>query len=182
MKKLFVFILCLAGLFVQPKALGYYKEAAYPPAEIETEVLLARIWVNEAGFATKNWRDHAGIAHVLRRVGKGEITHNAVCAYSNFTLCRPRRGKRRYINHLYKNGEQPKYWPSHLDWELYRKSWLKLIERSGQYMKRTPRACLDGHPYHWGAKGFRRDFWLSEGWRELNCPGAKNAFWAPPRR
>ena len=76
-------------------------------AEVSTEVLLARLWVNEAGFETSYWRDHAGICDVIRATGGGgEITSDAICTYAG-RLCSERTDRRAYINNLNEAGEKP---------------------------------------------------------------------------
>ena len=152
-------------------------------AEVSTEVLLARLWVNEAGFETSYWRDHAGICDVIRATGGGgEITSDAICTYAG-RLCSERTDRRAYINNLNEAGEKPEGWPdTHLSWPDYREKWLFLIERAKRFKRWNPRPCIQPRrARHWGARGFRRDYWLSRGWIELTCPGARNSFWARPR-
>lgn len=145
-----------------------------------TAILLARLWVNEAGFETGRWRDHAGIADVIRYVGGGTIDKEAICDYSRNLLCRKRSDRRSYINYLDESGEAPEGWPGSMNWENYRARWLRLIRRAEAYIRWTPVPCLERvRPRHWGAPGFRQEELSSAGWTSLTCPGAYNVFWAP---
>jgi hypothetical protein len=167
------------------------QEPAGEPVE-EIDLLVAKVYVNETGLNLSHWRDHAGITHILRITGGREITREGICAYTGIICASRRRDSRRYINELNASGDEPRHWPSNLNWERdYRRTWLRYLERARSYRRATPRPChrqtladgirVTGWPRHWGTIGFRRDYWNSVGWVELECPGAINAFWAPPR-
>lgn len=148
--------------------------------DVPTHVLLARLWVNEAGFRVSHWRDHAGITDVIRATGGGTVSNEAICRYSP-SLCSQRRDRRRWVNFLREDGAEPEHWRTHLSWASHRRSWMTLMRRARGYVRWNPRPCLERRrPRHWGAQGFRREYWQSRGWVELTCPGAMNAFWARP--
>lgn len=149
------------------------------------QLALARICVSEAGFQTRS-NDCTLIYHVLRgRSTTGELTMGIMRAYAGMTFNENRTDSRRWILHLNHAFDEPREWSETVTvpWSARRDGFIDVYHHAGMLVRTRPRETPCGvRVSHWGARGFRRDLHLRQGWRLVRCGNTHNDFWYVPSR
>lgn len=149
------------------------------------QLALARVCVSEAGFQTHS-NDCTLIYHVLRgRSRTGELTMGIMRAYAGNIFDEGRRDSRRWILHLNHAFEEPREWSETvtIPWSARRAGFIEVYQHAGMLVRTRPRETPCGaRVSHWGARGFRRELHLSQGWRLVRCGNTHNDFWYVPSR
>ena len=149
------------------------------------QLALARVCVSEAGFQTHS-NDCTLIYHVLRgRSRTGELTMGIMRAYAGNIFDEGRRDSRRWILHLNHAFEEPREWSETvtIPWGARRAGFIEVYQHAGMLVRTRPRETPCGaRVSHWGARGFRRELHLSQGWRLVRCGNTHNDFWYVPSR
>lgn len=146
------------------------------------QLALARVLASEIGWEPT--AEAAAIHEVLedrsRQMGLSYLA--TVCAYSR--TCDPgRTDARRWIAHLTPRGARPDGWPATASWSLHRARWLDLHRHAGEVLRGRVASTCEEPPHYWGMPSgvdLRRA--RAAGWRRVECPGARNAFWRVPAR
>lgn len=152
------------------------------PAVRRMQLALARICVSESGFQTRT-NDCTLIYHALRtRSSTGEITMGIMRAYSGRTFDRSRTDRHRWIPHLSHNFREPNGWSETvtIPWSARREGFVAVYNHVGNLLRTRPENTCGVRIDHWGARGFRRDLHLSNGWRLVECGETLNDFWTLP--
>lgn len=137
-------------------------------------LILAQLAVFEASFTTTN-EDAAAIIQVLR--ARGLLHEEGIHKYApHFRRARYRE----WIHNLDFSGNEPEGWPRTLLWSDYRGSWFRTIAATARGLSGY-RPCPED-TLHYGAPGFRADYWLSRRWTVEQCGGTRNWFWRRPQR
>jgi hypothetical protein len=153
-----------------------------PPPSRRIQLSLARICVSESGFQVRT-NDCTLIYHVLRaRSRTGEITMGIMRAYSGRTFDTDRTDNHRWIPHLNHNFTEPRGWRETvtIPWSARRPGFEAVYEHVGELLRIRPENPCNMRVDHWGARGFRRNLHLSNGWRLVECGETLNDFWSLP--
>lgn len=154
-------------------------------ASRQLQLALAKICVSESGFQVRS-NDCTLIYHVLRgRSTTGELTMGIMRAYAKKTFDDNRRDSRRWILHLNHSFDEPREWSETVTvpWSARRSGFMDVYHHAGMLVHTRPRATPCGSKVsHWGARGFRRELHLSQGWRLVRCGNTHNDFWYVPNR
>lgn len=149
------------------------------------QLALARICVSEAGFQTQS-NDCTLIYHVLRgRSRTGELTMGIMRAYAGMAFNENRTDSRRWILHLNHAFEEPREWSETvtIPWSARRAGFIDVYHHAGMLVRTRPTSTPCGvRVSHWGARGFRREQHLRQGWRLVRCGNTHNDFWYVPSR
>jgi hypothetical protein len=149
------------------------------------QLALARICVSEAGFQVRS-NDCTLIYHVLRgRSRTGELTMGIMRAYAGMAFNERRTDSRRWILHLNHTFDEPREWSETvtIPWSVRRAGYIDVYHHAGMLVRTRPRSTPCGvRVSHWGARGFRRDLHLRQGWRLVRCGNTHNDFWYVPSR
>lgn len=155
------------------------------PGMRRLQLALARVCVSEAGFQTRS-NDCTLIYHVLRgRSRTGELTMGIMRAYAGNIFDESRRDSRRWILHLNHAFEEPHEWSETvtIPWSARRAGFIEVYQHAGTLVRTRPQETPCGaRVSHWGARGFRRELHLSQGWRLVRCGNTHNDFWYVPSR
>ena len=154
-----------------------------PPPARRIQLSLARICVSESGFQVRT-NDCTLIYHALRaRSRTGEITMGIMHAYSGRTFDTDRTDNHRWIPHLNHNFTEPLGWRETvtIPWSARRPGFEAVYEHVGELLRTRPENPCNMRVDHWGARGFRRNLHLSNGWRLVECGETLNDFWSLPR-
>lgn len=152
------------------------------PAFRRMQLALARICVSESGFQTRT-NDCTLIYHALRtRSRTGEVTMGIMRAYSGRTFDRSRTDRHRWIAHLDHNFREPSGWSETvtIPWSTRREGFEQVYNHVGDLLRSRPANTCGVRIDHWGARGFRRELHLSNGWELVNCGETLNDFWTIP--
>jgi len=158
-------------------------EPYMPPPSRRIQLSLARICVSESGFQVRT-NDCTLIYHALRaRSRTGEITMGIMRAYSGRTFDADRTDNHRWIPHLNHNFTEPRGWRETvtIPWSARRRGFEAVYEHVGELLRTRPENPCNMRVDHWGARGFRRNLHLSNGWRLVECGETLNDFWSLPR-
>lgn len=138
-------------------------------------LLVAQLCVWEADFTTGN-DDCAAIVQVLD--SRGLLNETGIHRYSPHF----KRAKyREWIHHLDFSGNKPSGWPEKRSWRKCRELWYRTIAATARGLAGY-RPCPAG-TVHWGAPGFRADYWKRLGWSVQQCgSGTRNWFWKRTNR
>lgn len=155
------------------------RELARAGQDMSPHVVLARVCAKEAMFRSP--ADCAPIAHVLLRVGRGDVVRGAR-QYSPRTFMPEHLGRRPWIAFLRGDGAQPRDWPRNLRWENHREGWLELVAEAERILSDPLKIPCE--PHHWGApSGSDHERAVAQGWERIACgQPTRNAFWRIPRR
>lgn len=149
------------------------------------QLALARVCVSEAGFQTRS-NDCTLIYHVLRgRSRTGELTMGIMRAYAGMVFNENRTDSRRWILHLNHAFEEPREWSETvtIPWSARRAGFIDVYHHAGMLVRTRPASTPCGvRVSHWGARGFRRELHLRQGWRLVRCGNTHNDFWYVPSR
>lgn len=161
-------------------------EVPEPDMDIPTlrrlQLALSRICVSESGFQIRT-NDCSLIYHTLRtRSRTGEITMGIMRAYSGRTFDRNRTDRHRWIPHLNHDFREPEGWRETvtIPWSTRRGRFIEVYNHVGSLLRRRPENTCGVRIDHWGARGFRRQLHLSNGWRLVQCGETLNDFWSIP--
>jgi hypothetical protein len=177
-----IFVEKIMSCNYDPDAMSHYEPPPIDP-NAEIQLALARICVSEAGFQTST-DDCTFIYHALRnRSRNGEITLEIMRAYARGTFNTERTDSRRWIPHLRADFQEPYGWRETVDlpWSARRNGFISVYNHVGRLLRSPRRAPCDRRIDHWGARGFRRELHLSNGWHLLECGNTLNDFWSLPR-
>ena len=151
----------------------------------QLQLALAKICVSESGFQVRS-NDCTLIYHVLRRRSStGEVTMGIMKAYARKTFDENRQDPRRWILHLNHTFEEPMGWAEHVTvpWSTRRDGFAEVYSHAGMLLRTRPETTPCGAKVsHWGARGFRRELHLSQGWKLVRCGNTHNDFWYVPTR
>ncbi len=168
--------------YYDPDAISYYEPPPVDP-NAELQLALTRICISESGFQTTT-DDCTFIYHALRnRSRTGEISIEIMRAYSPGTFNINRTDSRRWIAHLRSDFKEPHSWQETVDlpWSARRQGFINVYNHVGRMLRGNVRNPCGRRIDHWGARGFRRELHLSNGWHLLECGNTLNDFWSLPR-
>lgn len=155
------------------------------PESKQLQLSLAKICVSEAGFQVRS-NDCTLIYHVLRRRSStGEVTMGIMRAYAKKTFDESRRDSRRWITHLNHDLSEPRGWAESVTvpWSRRQEGFADVYHHAGELLRSRPTETPCGAKVsHWGARGFRRELHLSQGWKLVRCGNTHNDFWYVPTR
>lgn len=161
----------------------YAVEAKASPYGRREQLALARVCVSETGWdATPECAAiHEVLADRARVIGVSYMA--ALCSYSSKTCDRGRSDRRRWIAWLSPSLERPRGFPSHLRWASYRERWREMLRHAGAVLRGEVSSTCEEPPHYWGMpSGIDLRRAMLAGWRRIECPGARNAFWRVPHR
>lgn len=150
-------------------------------ASNEERLLLARVFVSEAGFIESN--DGAGIHTVLiNRAGRGSLSR-MMRRYSPRATgtVPPLNARQAWVSGLNLNLTRPHAWPeSYPAWFTIRPKWQARLDEAAALLAEPHNPC-DGEPHHWGGPMDDHRA-LAAGWVQLECGFTLNHFWQVPGR
>ncbi len=151
----------------------------------QLQLALAKVCVSESGFQVRT-NDCTLIYHVLRgRSTTGELTMGIMRAYAKKTFDERRQDSRRWILHLNHTFEEPREWSETvtIPWSVRRSGFIDVYTQAGELVRTRPNTTPCGAKVsHWGARGFRRELHLNQGWQLVRCGTTHNDFWYVPSR
>ena len=154
-------------------------------ASKQLQLALAKICVSESGFQVHS-NDCTLIYHVLRRRSStGEVTMGIMRAYAKKTFDEHRSDSRRWIAHLNYDLSEPRGWAESVSvpWSRRQSGFAEVYNHTGMLLRTRPTETPCGAKVsHWGARGFRRELHLSQGWELVRCGNTHNDFWYVPNR
>ena len=154
-------------------------------ASKQLQLALAKICVSESGFQVRS-NDCTLIYHVLRRRSStGEVTMGIMRAYAKKTFDENRSDSRRWITHLNHDLSEPRGWAESVTvpWSRRQDGFAEVYNHAGMLLRTRPTETPCGAKVsHWGARGFRRELHLSQGWELVRCGNTHNDFWYVPNR
>lgn len=154
-------------------------------ASKQLQLALAKICVSESGFQVRS-NDCTLIYHVLRRRSStGEVTMGIMRAYAKKTFDEKRKDSRRWITHLNHTFTEPHGWVENvtIPWANRRDGYEEVYTHAGMLLRTRPSTAPCGVKVsHWGARGFRRELHLKQGWELVRCGNTHNDFWYVPNR
>jgi len=168
--------------FFQNMPLSAPNQETITPPPRRIQLALARICVSESGFQVRT-NDCTLIYHALRtRSRTGEITIGIMRAYSGRSFDTERTDNHRWIPHLNHNFSEPRGWRETvtIPWSARRPGFQAVYEHVGTLLRTRPDNPCSMRIDHWGARGFRRNLHLSNGWRLISCGETLNDFWSLP--
>lgn len=120
------------------------------------QLMLAQLWVREAGFGAD--LDYAAIGHVLRRRAEGPLegrSLEAVIEAYGPSLLRPLSDRGRWVLALNAKGAEPAWWPERLRWQRFRGDWLRVYEMAGRFVRGEEVGDPCPSAMHWGCSAAR---------------------------
>ena len=160
-------------------------EHAHTSKKLQLQLALAKICVSESGFQVHS-NDCTLIYHVLRRRSStGEVTMGIMRAYAKKTFDENRSDSRRWIAHLNYDLSEPRGWAESVSvpWSRRQSGFAEVYNHTGMLLRTRPTETPCGVKVsHWGARGFRRELHLSQGWELVRCGNTHNDFWYVPNR
>jgi len=154
------------------------------PGMRNLQLALARICVSEAGFQTRT-DDCVMIYHALKnRSRTGQLTIGIMRAYAPLSFNTERTDSHRWVAHLNERFTEPQGWSEVVpfSWSAKRDDWIRVYNLAGEIIRNNPASPCDLQVDHWGARGFRREMLLDNGWTLLECGDTLNDFWSLPVR
>lgn len=152
------------------------------PTMRRLQLALARICVSEAGFQIRT-NDCTMIYHALRtRSSTGEITMGIMRAYAPLSFNPNRTDSHRWVAHLRSDFREPEGWSEtvSIPWSAKREAFISVYNHAGFLLRTTPENPCGVRIDHWGARGFRRELLLDNGWQIVECGETLNDFWSMP--
>jgi len=154
------------------------------PRRDRMQLALARICVSESGFQVRT-NDCLLIYHVLRtRSRTGEVTMGIMRAYAPRSFNLNRTDNHRWVSHLRSDFREPHNWSEvvSLPWSVRREGWREVYEYAGMLLRNDPPNPCGIRIDHWGARYFRRNTHIRNGWIPVECGETRNQFWSMPDR
>ena len=146
------------------------------------QLSLAKICVSEAGFQVRT-NDCTLIYHALRTRSKtGDVTMGIMRAYSRKTFDETRDDNHRWILHLNPELTEPLGWSDlvTVPWSARKSGFSQVYNHAGSLLRSRPKNPCGMRIDHWGARGFRRNLHMSNGWSLIECGETLNDFWSLP--
>lgn len=148
----------------------------------DIQLALARICVSEAGFQVRT-NDCTMIYHALRtRSNTGEITMGIMRAYAPLSFNLNRTDNHRWVAHLRRDFREPEGWSEtvSIPWSTRREGFQQVYEHVGMLLRTRPENPCGIRIDHWGARYFRRNRHIRNGWTPIQCGETLNQFWSLP--
>jgi hypothetical protein len=148
----------------------------------DMQLALARICVSEAGFQVRT-NDCTMIYHALRtRSNTGEITIGIMRAYAPRSFNMSRTDNHRWVAHLRSDFREPRGWREtvSIPWSTRREGFQQVYEHAGMLLRTHPENPCGIRIDHWGARYFRRNRHIRNGWTPITCGETLNQFWSLP--
>lgn len=148
----------------------------------DIQLALARICVSEAGFQVRT-NDCTLIYHALRtRSDTGEITTSIMRAYAPRSFNLNRTDNHRWVAHLRSDFREPRGWREtvSIPWSTRREGFQQVYEHVGMLLRTHPENPCGIRIDHWGARYFRRNRHIRNGWTPIQCGETLNQFWSLP--
>ena len=148
----------------------------------DIHLALTRICVSEAGFQVRT-NDCTMIYHALRtRSNTGEITMGIMRAYAPLSFNLNRTDNHRWVAHLRRDFREPEGWSEtvSIPWSTRREGFQQVYEHVGMLLRTRPENPCGIRIDHWGARYFRRNRHIRNGWTPIQCGETLNQFWSLP--
>ena len=152
------------------------------PAPRDIQLALARICISESGFQVRT-NDCTMIYHALRtRSNTGAINLGIMRAYAPLSFNLNRTDNHRWVAHLTHNFREPKGWSEtvSIPWSTRREGFRQVYEHVGMLLRTNPPNPCGIRIDHWGARYFRRNRHIRNGWTPIECGETLNQFWSLP--
>ncbi len=148
----------------------------------DIQLALSRICISESGFQVRT-NDCNMIYHALRtRSDSGEITMGIMRAYAPKSFDLERTDNHRWIAHLRSDFREPRGWRevASISWSTRREGFRQVYEHVGMLLRTRPENPCGVRIDHWGARYFRRNRHIRNGWTPIECGETLNQFWSLP--